>query len=300
MSEVAEKTAAVVAENVEDAVDGVVEVMKIARTNPAALVAAGLVGVAIGGGLGWFFTSKHLAKVHEEQMADEIAEAKAFYSSLNKVAEDGTLLTPQDVLASRHGAEAVAAVREYQGRVEEPEGGLPDGEPHDDIVDEEQLKRLESRAFGDTKTAKEGAVKSTREVNVFRDDTFDLEEEIKFRTEDKPYIITHDEFYAGETKYDTQELTYYEKDDTLTDEHDTPLEQTDKLVGDDHLVRFGSGSKDPNIVFVRNDRLGIDYEITRSKGSYLEQVLGMLPENENELKHSDQRDRRRAMRRDDG
>ena len=324
MSEIAEKTADVIAENVEDVIDGAVEV---ARTNPAILVAVGALGLVIGGASGYFLANKKLIGKYEKQMAEEMETTKQFYAQLYKVGENGAPLSPQEVLAQRHGQEAAEAAREYQGRVEEPEGSLPDGEPHDDIVDEEQIKRLEQRAYktkgapgtdghavgkpdttvnhilADTITANEIAadsitVKSTREVNVFRDDTFDLEEEIKFRTLDKPYIITHDEFYGAEKDYDTHTLTYYVLDDTLTDEHDKPLEQTDKLVGDDHLLRFGSGSKDQNIVFVRNDRLGIDYEIIRSKGSYLEEVLGMPNEDPGELKHSDQRDRRRAMRHD--
>ena len=304
MSEVAEKTADVVAENVEDAIDGVVEVMEVVRNNPVALVAAGVVGAAVGGAVAYFVTAKKLNAKFEEQMVEEIAEARAFYSNLNKVKEDGSNLTPQEVLAARHGEEAVEALRTYQGRPEEP---VLEGEPYDNIRDEEQIQRLEKRAFKKRVVTEDGTMMATTvqetsatERNVFRDDTFDLEEEIKYRTEDAPYIITHDEYFAGDLEYDTSSLTYYEKDDTLTDEHDKPLEQTDKIVGDDHLVRFGSGSKDKNVVYVRNDRLGIDYEITRSRGSYLEDVLGMENEDPGELKHSDQRDRRRAMRRDDG
>jgi len=304
MSEVAEKTAEVVAENVEEAVDGIVEVVEVFKNNPVALIAAGTVGLIAGSVGGYFLAQKLLTKQFEEQMSEEIAEARAFYANLNKVDDEGKAMSPQDVLAARHGEDAVEAVRQYQGRTEEePEEGFPAGEPHDDVVDEEIAQRLE-RKVQEKKTIKDprGDVVVEREerVNVFRDDTFDLEEEIKYRTEEKPYIITSEEYFAAEKNYDTQSVTYYEVDDTLTDEHDKPLEQTDKLVGDDHLVRFGSGSGDPNIVYVRNDRLGIDYEIIRSKGSYLEEVLGMLPENENELKHSDQRDRRRALRRDDG
>lgn len=310
MSEVAEKTAEVVADQVEDAIDGVVEVVEVVKNNPMALIAVGLVGVAAGTVGGYFLAQKLLSHKFEEQMTEEIAEARAFYANLNKVSEDGAVLSPQDVLAARHGQEAVDAVREYQGRTEEDAiaEAQDSGEPFDDEQDEAQIRKIENARIHSVSVDKEpgphgGTIEVTEtktERNVFRDDTFDLEEEIKFRTEDKPYIITHDEYFAGEKDYDTQSLTYYEVDDTLTDEHDKPLEQTDKQVGDDHLVRFGSGSKDPNVVYVRNDRLGIDYEIVRSKGSYLEEVLGMPEENPGELKHSDQRDRRRAMQRDDG
>ena len=299
MSEVAEKTAEVVAENVEEAIDGVVDVVEVFRTNPMALAAAGVVGVMAGAVGGYFVARKLLGREYEERIEAEIAEAREFYAGIYKTDPDGAVLTPQDVLRERHGEEAIKAVREYQGRSEEePEDGYPAGEPHDDVVDEEQIRKLEARMRDGRGEVVVERTEVTERVNVFADDTFDLEEEIKFRSPDKPYIITHDEFFEGEKNYDTQSLTYYEVDDTLTDEHDKPLEQTDKLVGDEHLVRFGSGSKDKNIVYVRNDRLGIDYEIVRSTGSYLEEVLGMPEEDPKELKHSDQRDRRRALRND--
>jgi hypothetical protein len=138
-------------------------------------------------------------------------------------------------------------------------------------------------------------VEETR--NVFLDPSFDYDEEVKLRTPDKPYIITHDEYFAAEKEYDTQSLTYYEDDDTLVNENDKPVDDLD-LVGEDHLARFGHGSKDRKIVYVRNDKLGIDFEIVLAKGSYLE-ALGLGPE-PNELKHSNQRDARRAFRHGDG
>lgn len=290
MSEVAEKTAEVVAENVEEAVDGVVEVLEVTRNNPVLLGSVFVAGVVGGAGLGYFLAVKRLGKKFDERMEMEISETRAFYANLNKVDEAGEPLTPQDVMEQRHGAEAAAQiVRGYQGRSEEPEGE-PEGEPYDEVVDEKLLAKTESK------------VRRTEKVetrNVFSDPSFDLEEELKYRTEDKPYILTHDEYFAAEKDYDTFSLTYYELDDTLVDEQDKPIENVDEMVGEDHLVRFGSGSKDNNIVYVRNDKLGSDYEISKSTGSYLEEVLGMPDEEPNSLKHSDQRDRRRAFQHGD-
>lgn len=317
MSEVAEKTAEVVADQVEDAIDGVVDVVEVVRNNPIALLGVGVVGLVAGGVGGYFIARKLLTAKFDEQMEMEIAETRQFYANLNKVDEDGAVLTPQDVLAARHGEEAVEAVRQYQGRVETPalteeeliaEAKNEQGTPSDEEMDEAQIRKIEEahvrsvsldkepNAFGETVTVTEKV--ETR--NIFRDPTFDLEEEVKYRTDDKPYIITHDEYFAGEKDYDTQSYTYYKVDDTLTDEHDKPVENVEEAIGEDHLVRFGSGSKDPNIVYIRNDRLGTDYEVIQSAGSYLEEVLGMPDENPGELKHSDQRDRRRALRHDEG
>lgn len=274
-------------EAILEGIDGVVDVVEVVRNNPIALAFTGVVGLTIGAVGGYFLANKILSKKYEEQIAVEIAEAKEFYASLNKVDVDGAVLTPQDVMDQRHGAGAAAeALREYQGDAdEEPE---LKGEPYDEVIDERHIQKLEREV-----KAKSDA------VNVFVDVTFDLEEEKKYRTSDKPYIITHDEYFAGEENYETISLTYYEMDDTLVDERDQPIEDVESVIGEDHLVRFGSGSKDKNVVFIRNVALETDYEVVKSKGSYLEEVLGMPKEEPNSLKHSNrnsQQSRRRAFR----
>jgi hypothetical protein len=273
------------------------------------LAAVGIAGLVVGGVGGYFFAKKKFKAKYEEMVTSEIAEAKEFYATLNKVHVDGAPMSPQEVLDRLHGeGSAEAALLEYQGRREE-----------DDAEDEALLAKTESKVsrtpFGDAVVTTETEVTAvhpigvdpgegtTEQSNVFIDTTFDLEEESKYRTEDKPYIITHDEFYAAEKDYDTASFTYYEVDDVLCDERDKPVEETDEVVGDDHLVRFGSGSKDKNIVYVRNDRLGVEYEITRSPGSYLEEVLGMTDDEPGTLKHSNresQQRRRREFRHGDG
>lgn len=293
-------------EVVADQLDGIVEVVEVFRNNPKVLVAAGVVGLGLGAVAGYFLARKVLTEEYALVAQDEILEAKEFYASFNKVDLDGTPLTPQDVLAQRHGVEALEALREYQGTDEIPN----EGTPHDEVLDEEQMARLEERA-GINREDTPGAVKTPyreafkggsnpdlkkEELNVFAGETFDLEEEQKYRTEDKPFIITHDEYFENAHDYENYSYTWYEMDEVLCDEHDKPVEDTDEVIGDVHLTRFGSGSKDPNIVYIRNDRMGIDMELVRSKGSYLEEVLGIPKEDEKSMKHSDQRDRRRALR----
>lgn len=319
MSEVAEKTAEVVAENVEEAIDGVVDVVEVARHNIPLLVGAFVAGVAGGTGLGYFLAVKKLGKEFDARLEEEIADAKAFYATFNKVDVDGAVLTPQEVMEQRHGAAAAAeALNVYQGNPETPaeteeeliaEAKEEQGHPSDEAMDEAQIRKIEEARVHSVSIDKEvgpgggeitEVVEKTETRNVFVDPNFDLDEEMKFRTPDKPYVITHDEFYEAELDYDTITLTYFETDDTLVNEKDEPIPNIDEMVGDDHLVRFGHGSKDKNIVYVRNEKLQSDFEIIRSSGSYLEEVLGMPDEGEKSLKHSDQRDRRRAFRHGDG
>lgn len=295
MSEVAEKAAEATAEVVEESIDGVVDVLTVAKNNPVTLVVVGALGVVAGAAGGYFFAKRQLRSFYEDLATQEIAEAKEFYSNLNKVGPTGEPLTPLEVMEQRHGTEAAAeALAEYQGRqavekVLAEEGGLPPGEPYDEVIDEQQIEKIETQLH--------------ESRNVFKDPTFDLEEEKQYRTSDKPYIITHDEFFEAELEFDTSRVTYYELDDTLTDEHDKPITDVNGTIGDDHLVRFGSGSKDNNIVYIRNEKLQCDYEVVKSTGSYLEEVLGMEADQDRELKHSNrnaQLNRRREFRHGDG
>jgi hypothetical protein len=310
MSDVAEKAAEATAEVVEETVDGVVEVMEVVRNNPAALVVVGFAAASLGVVGGYLVAKRRLKSFYEDLATQEIAEAKEFYAGVYKTDPDGAVLTPMEVLEQRH-PEAAASLREYQGvDVETPIPTEATTAAEIDEEDERLLAKTETRVMEkariqaisvDAEIGPGGGriTEVTENINVFEDATFDLEEERKHRTPDKPYIITHDEFFAGDREYETSSLTYFEDDDTLVDERDNPVPDIDATIGEDHLVRFGSGSKDKNIVYVRNDRLQTDFEITLSKGSYLEEVLGLGPD-PNSLKHSDQRDRRRAFRHGEG
>lgn len=299
-AEIAEPVLDAASEAILDGVDEIVATIEVVKSNPLVLAAVGVAGLAVGLGGGYLAAKRVLSKHYEAIAEQEIAEAKEFYAGLHKVGLDGTAITPQDVLVERHGSEAMEALRGYRGQGEEP-AESEDLETALDEQDEAQIRRLEEKARQAHEEYQANAsapvVEVTEEVttlNVFTDPTFDLNEELKYRTEDKPYIITHDEYFAAERDYDTSTLTYFEDDDTVVDEQDKPLEDVDAIIGEDHLVRFGSGSKDRNIVYIRNDRLETDYEVVKAKGSYLEAVLGMGDDDTNSLRHS--ADMRRAFR----
>lgn len=124
--------------------------------------------------------------------------------------------------------------------------------------------------------------------NVFGDgdDTWDYELEQSNRTKEAPYIIHVDEFVACELDYEQSTLSWYEGDEILTDSQDIPIHRPENVVGE---LRFGHGSQDPNVVYVRNEELQAEYEILRNNGSYETIVLGNEVEREYEqtdLKHS--------------
>ena len=79
-----------------------------------------------------------------------------------------------------------------------------------------------------------------------------------------PYVISRDEF--GEPGFSAQSLDYF-ADGVLADSWGVELD-VDETIGDDAIDNFG----DDDIVYVRNERTGIEYEVTRDPRTYEEAV----------------------------
>lgn len=107
-------------------------------------------------------------------------------------------------------------------------------------------------------------------------DTWDWDEEKAQRSEEVPYVIHQNEWNeVSEDSYQQVVYTYYAKDDVLVDTEDGhPVPHGDLVVGQENL-KWGHGSDDADVVFVRNDRLELDIQICRSPLSYEEEVLGV-------------------------
>lgn len=246
-----------------------------------------VISAAAAGGVVYVVLNKKLKTKYEAIAAQEIEEAKTFYAKLNKVDDEYSLeALSQKYIDEAEDAEtendseselvedAITAVQRYSpSKVETPK------QTEDELVVVEEKKVVETR-------------------NIFTeahavDENFDLEEEKRNRVPDKPYVISQEEFLTNEPEYEEMSLTYFEGDDVLVDERDQPIEDTEGLVGNQNLLRFGHGSKDPNVVYIRNDRTDLNIEIMRNKGSFTQTVLGFI-------EHSDDYTRRtRRIRRDD-
>lgn len=118
------------------------------------------------------------------------------------------------------------------------------------------------------------------------DDNWDYDTEMRHRARtDNPYIIHYEEFNNDEMGYAQITITYYEGDDILTDERDVPIYNKTEVVGE---LKFGHGSNDPNVCYVRNEKLHAEYEVLLHRGRYEEEVLGLsIEENfaKGDIKH---------------
>lgn len=122
------------------------------------------------------------------------------------------------------------------------------------------------------------------EHNIFAEaeDGWDMDVEVRHRNPNRPYVVHRDEFFEEGDDYSQRQLTYYNGDDTLVDEDNKVIENHSMVVGE---MKWGHGSGDPNVVYIRNERLRAEYEIFLEAGQYRIEILGEQPDID-EVKHS--------------
>jgi flagellar basal body-associated protein FliL len=207
-----------------------------------------IVSLAAGSAAGYFIALKILEKKYEGRLQEEVESTKKFYAKLYKKDE---FQTPESTMKeiAPGAAEAAAALINYQGR----------GSKSFEVVDtkKEFVEEVLSNIFSDT---------TTEEIS---------EKEKRDRTEEAPYILTKDEFMENDSEYTQSTVTYFGGDKVLIDSREDMIEEVDMTVGEGNLERFGHGSGDPNVLYVRNDRLELEFEILLSRGKYSKEVAGL-------------------------
>lgn len=125
-----------------------------------------------------------------------------------------------------------------------------------------------------------------RPVNIFAniDPYWNYEHELATRTPTSPYVIHADEYITEESGYRQAVVTYYEGDNTMTNQFDTPIYNHNSVFGD---LKFGHGSKDPNVVYIRNEAMRQEWEVILHTGYYTIEVQGLNADaaQEGELLH---------------
>jgi hypothetical protein len=221
------------------------------------LVATALSAATVAGVVSHLVTKKVVSLKYEDILEEELAAAKRHYTVMQEK-PDLTELTEVVLDESE-----VGQLGEYAGLVTDYSG--------DEKVVLEEAKPGKLRLSEAQPT-----------MNVFTENPpigqWNQQVEESKRSEDEPYVISKEEFYEGDLDFQQEQLTYFEEDDTVADLHDKPLpvHEADMMLGDSNLLRFGHGSGDPHVVYIRNARLETDYEVTRAKGSYAQEVAGII------------------------
>ena len=104
------------------------------------------------------------------------------------------------------------------------------------------------------------------EVNIFDEDKGEI------------FVIDFDEFGSTDI-YELECLTFYANDLTLADDQDSIVDDADSTIGEDAYSRLITGSGwDGECLYVRNNKISVDYEIRYLKNSYKEMVASWQDE----------------------
>ena len=266
-----EEVAAEVLEAVgEETLEAAETVRRFTGENLSFFTSGAVIGAIASAGAAYWILSKRFDAKYQRIANEEIAGMRDHYDrKLRAIDNDKEKKTLDEVVSEQRYA---VDANDGEGRVPYHRMGSDNEEtPEDEPEAEEQP---------------EAAVSSQ---NVFENAEtevatpgWDYNKEVASRTNEAPFVIHRDEYMENRWEYGTTDLTYFEGDDTLSDQSDRVIAEQD-IVGIENLGKFGHGSNNKDIVYICNPMLSMLFEVTHSDGSYAQEVHGFEPE---DLKHS--------------
>lgn len=236
----------------------------------------------IGGAVGSLVTAKLLEKKYAEIAEEEIESVKEAY---NKYRQNTMQMMDKAaaIINEKKGPTLVSTVKSPGGVLSRGSADTVRANPYEQA--KMDYAKISTSVGRDPKTGKfikveepEGAPDEEEDDRV-KDDAGKTEEDQPRVENPGPYIIDDQSYSDDFGHHDKLSLYYYKDDDVLCEENEDVIDDIEGTIGNDAL-----GILDKNImVWVRNERLGADYEIIGLKQSYAEAVHGILggPENEN-------------------
>lgn len=207
-------------------------------------VVSALAGAAIGGLATYYVTKKKLDAYYTELINEEVESVKKSFGKLRKIGDFETPESAAETLLNEEPDEVV------------------------ELVITEEIEIIEQAKEADA---------LIQELGYDQEDDEGKHEIVTIRSNDRPYLISHEEYVEGMDGHDPLILRYYEGDDTLAGADDD-IEVDGDAVGVEFSGKFGERSRDKDIVYVRNEKLGADFEIHRDLRTFAEAVYGIIPE----------------------
>jgi hypothetical protein len=219
---------------------------------------------SIGGAIGYLFGQKYLQKLID----DEVAKEQKKYAE-----EHGEIPEFTD------GAKLAKSIIENAIKNDDPiknwDGTLKEGE---EIVVTKEKEMYKKKAKKDTHITDYASLSKKPLSQVAKEVLPEEPVEEKPVTDESEHIVISLDEHALQTGYAKIVLTFYTKDDVLSDEDDKPVLNGDKLIGPDGLLKFGEQSGDPDTVYIRNTKLRTDFEVVQLHKSFAEEVHGIIEE----------------------
>ena len=216
-----------------------------------------LLAFGVGSGLGSLVAYRMAKKSFESELEKEIADVKANYRLLRK--EDYE--TPTEFLEKKR-----------------PE-----------ILRDEALASMEINSIIEHAKLNAELAEEASRYNAFeRGDIPDKEllpsdanetlyENLKaMRTDDAPFLISVAEYFDDCRENTKLSITYFAGDNIICYEDDSVMLDPEESFGIINLSRFGVASDSEHIVYVRNPRTSVDYEIVRDDGKYADMIAHLM------------------------
>lgn len=249
-------------------------------------IIVGVGALAIGTGVG-FATGYYISKrKYEARLEEEIASVRESYAKAAQNTSKPDLEAIRQRQEENARRKAVIEQTQDYSQVVETEGYSAEAEETDAEIFQRTYGRTPSdaeltlmgRGFSPTdavRDANDDADSHIPEGNIFDQVFVDPEDEGELAEQpislDGPYVISAADWYLNETDYDQVTLTYWADDAVLVDDDHRIIPDIDRVVGDTNIRnRFGFKSEDPDVVYVRNDKLKVDYEVTKDERSWAE------------------------------
>lgn len=238
-----------VAEVAEQVATEALEVADVARVFDGRAFGLGIIaGALVAGGTTYLILERRLRAQYEAQAEEEISQMREHFAAKAIALEEKPRL------------EDIVKEQGYGTPAQDADPGTP----------QTAITTEERNVFE--------AQRDEVVTEVDPNEGWDYDTERSNRSAGKPYVIHRDEQEEMQGLSQST-FTYYEGDDVLCDERDRVIDARDEILGVEFVDKFGHGSGDPNVVYIRNEELGVEIEVCRSPNAYAEEVHG--------FKHSD-------------
>ena len=204
-------------------------------------------GAAIGSVVTW----KVIKTKYEQISKEEIESVREEYQRLTKIMR-------MEIDACR---KATAAHTKVDDAVDEDDNEADADYPDDDDRDFTEKEKEQVEYYKITSRYR-GSYNENNEIKEEGEENGD--DEVPYIN--GPYVITPEDFASSPPGYNCCPLDYY-KDGVLADGWGVQMD-VEETIGEEALDHFGEYVDD--VVYVRNERLELDYEVTRDPRTYKE------------------------------
>lgn len=225
---------------------------------------AGVAGLLVGGAAGYFAAREIEGRKAEHYINSEIQDANDYWKAHWKRVYAKPDI--QELAASSDETEKVVEDKATLGQ-----DWIQERVQHRDKVLSEMEDQVEEYDTTDENEPEEVITVEEKEMNIF-------EEAAKVQDPTVPRLISLAEFMEDAQDHDKISVTFFEGDGTMIDEKaETPIEDYEKLMGEEFASNFGKNSGDNDVVYVCNLAMEVDFEITRDPRTFEEWILGPMP-----------------------